>query len=160
MNSFIATAEPTIPATPADAAIVTNDGWFPDIDMNALRASMRLDGTVTHERLRDATIDAIASVNAELGTWQAGHVAAGHADLAAVPAPSIGGESVQLARYRRAVFNLAHADLTERYRDFDSTKSGGQKADELEQTICLSRRNARWAMSDMRGLSRSTIELI
>ncbi|MFM0644993.1 head completion/stabilization protein [Paraburkholderia bryophila] len=163
MNSFIATAEPTTPQTPgspADAAIVTNDGWFPDIDMNALRASMRLDGTVTYERLRDAALDAIASVNAELATWQAGHVAAGRADLAAVPAPNIGGESVQLARYRRAVFNLAHADLTERYRDFDSTKTGGQKAEDLEATICEARRNVRWAVSDMRGLSRSTIELI
>ncbi|ASL48338.1 hypothetical protein bAD24_III13135 [Burkholderia sp. AD24] len=163
MNSFIATAQPTTPQTPgspADAAIVTNDGWFPDIDMNALRASMRLDGTVTYERLRDATLDAIASVNTELATWQAGHVAAGRADLAAVPAPNIGGESVQLARYRRAVFNLAHADLTERYRDFDSTKSGGQKAEDLEATICEARRNVRWALSDMRGLSRSTIELI
>lgn len=163
MNSFIATADPTTPQTPgspADAATVKNDGWFPDIDMNALRASMRLDGTATHERLRDATIDAIASVNAELGTWQAVQVAAGHADLSSVPAPTIGGESVQLARYRRAVYNLAHADLTGRYRDFDSTKSGGQKAEDLESTIDEARRNVRWALSDMRGLTRSTIELI
>ena len=80
MSSFLATAEPNTPQTPgspASAAIVENDGWFPDIDMNALRASMRLDGTATHERLRDATIDAIASINAELGTWQAGQLAAG-----------------------------------------------------------------------------------
>ena len=163
MSSFLATAEPTTPQTPgspANATIVTNDGWFPDIDMNALRASMRLDGTATHERLRDATIDAIASINAELDTWQAAQVAAGYADLAAVPAPSIGGESLQLARYRRAVFNCTHADLTERYRDFDSTKSGGQKAEDLETTICDARRNVRWALSDIRGLPRSTIELI
>jgi hypothetical protein len=163
MSSFLATAEPTKPQTPgspANATIVQNDGWFPDIDMDALRASMRLDGTATYERLRDATIDAIASVNAELGAWQTVQAAAGHADLAAVPAPRIGGESVQLARYRRAVFNLTHADLTERYRDFDSTKAGGQKAEDLETTICNARRNVRWALSDMHGLPRSTIELI
>ena len=160
MSSFLATAEPTRPDAPANAAIVKNDGWFPDIDMNALRASMRLDGTATYDRLRDATIDAIASVNAELGAWQAAHVAAGCADLSTVPAPSIGGENVQLTRYRRAVFNLTHADLTERYRDFDSTKAGGQKAEDLETTICDARRNVRWALSDMRGLPRSTIELI
>jgi hypothetical protein len=160
MSSFLATAEPTKPDAPANAAVVKNDGWFPDIDMNALRASMRLDGTATYDRLRDATIDAIASVNAELGAWQAAHLAAGYADLATVPAPSIGGESVQLARYRRAVFNLTHADLTERYRDFDSTKAGGQKAEDLETTICNARRNVRWALSDMHGLPRSTIELI
>jgi len=160
MSSFLATAEPTTPDALPNAAIVQNDGWFPDIDMDALRASMRLDGTATYERLRDATIDAIASVNAELGAWQTAHVAAGHSDLAAVPAPAIGGESVQLARYRRAVFNLTHADLTERYRDFDSTKAGGQKAEDLEMTICEARRNVRWALNDLRGLPRSTIELI
>lgn len=163
MSSFFATAEPTTPQTPgspANAAIVQNDGWFPDIDMDALRASMRLDGTATYQRLRDATIDAIASVNAELDAWQTVQAAAGHADLATVPAPRIGGESVQLARYRRAVFNLTHADLTERYRDFDSTKAGGQKAEDLEMTICEARRNVRWALNDMRGLPRSTIELI
>ena len=160
MSSFLATAEPTTPDSLPNAAIVQNDGWFPDIDMEALRASMRLDGTATYERLRDATIDAIASVNAELGAWQTAQVAAGHADLAAVPAPAIGGESVQLARYRRAVFNLTHADLTERYRDFDSTKAGGQRAEDLEMAICEARRNVRWALNDMRGLPRATIELI
>ncbi|PQV50675.1 head completion/stabilization protein [Paraburkholderia sp. BL21I4N1] len=83
MNSFIATAEPTTPQTPgspATAAIVTNDGWFPDIDMNALRASMKLDGTVTYKRLRDATLDAIASVNAELGTCRPAKAAEGDPD--------------------------------------------------------------------------------
>jgi hypothetical protein len=155
MSSFVATAEPKTPD-----AIVRNDGWFPDIGLEALRAAMRLDGTVTHERLREATVNAMASVNAELHTWQAHHVAVGHADLACVPAPAVGGESVQLARYRRAVYHLAHADLTERYRDFDTTKSGAQRAEDLDATIAHARRNARWALSDLRGVPRTTVELI
>ncbi|MGI4815405.1 MAG: head completion/stabilization protein [Janthinobacterium lividum] len=144
----------------APPSVITNDNWFPDIDLGALRAAMRLDGTVTQERLRDAVLDAIASVNTELRAWQAACVTAGHRNLAAVPAPQIGGESIQLARYRRAIYNLAHADLTERYRDFDATQSGMQKADALDPTISEARRNVRWALNDMRGLPRSTIELI
>jgi hypothetical protein len=155
MNSFVATAEPTTPDV-----IVRNDGWFPDIDLRALRAAMRLDGTVTHERLREAVVNAMASVNAELGAWQARQVAAGHADLASMPAPAVDGESVQLARYRRAVYHLAHADLTERYRDFDTTPSGERRAMDLDATIADARRNARWALSDLRALPRTTVELI
>jgi len=82
------------------------------------------------------------------------------ASLSELPADKIGGESVQLARYRRAVYFLARADLTEKYRDFDSTKSGANDADELVTTIDADRRNARQAINDMRGVPRTTIELI
>lgn len=145
---------------PADMVIVTNDGFFPDIDLNKLRDTMRLDGTVTAARLRDAAVDAIISVNDELAAWKAAQIAAGAADMAAVPAPQIGGESVQLARYRTAVYRQAKADLTERYRDFDATKSGSDDADKLEENICTDRRAARWAIRDILGLARTTVELI
>lgn len=160
MSSFIATAVPGTPAKQAPAATLTNDGWFPDIDLADLREAMRLDGTVTHERLRPATLDAMATVNAELGSWQATQRTAGHADLASVPAPRLGGESTHVLRYRRAVYHLTRADLTEQYRAYDSTKTGGQKAEELEATIDESRRNARWAINGIRGIPRSTIELV
>jgi hypothetical protein len=160
MSSFIATAAPTTPDTPANADKLTNDGWFPDIDLRDLREAMRLDGTVTYERLRPSALDAMLSINAELGSWQAAQVATGYADLAGVPAPMLNGESAHVQRYRRAVYNLVRADLTEQYRGFDSTKTGGQKAEELEMTICESRRNMRWAVNGIRGIPRSTIELI
>lgn len=160
MSSFIATAGSTTTDAPANAATIANDGWFPDIDLDDLRLSMKLDGTVTFERLKRAATDAIATVNADLGQWQAAQIAAGFADLASVPAPTVGGNSVHVQRYERAVYHLTHADITEQYRGYDSTKSGGQKADELDGTICDSRRNARWAMNDIRGIPRSTVELI
>jgi hypothetical protein len=160
MNSFIATANPSTAATQSDAATLTNDGWFPDIDLRDLRESMRLDGTVTDERLRPATLEAMASINAELASWQMAQRAAGYTDLANVPAPRINAESTHLLRYRRAVYHLTRSDLTEQYRAYDSTKSGGQRAEELEATVSESRRNARWAVNAIRGIARSTIELI
>ncbi|CAE6841553.1 hypothetical protein R69746_06947 [Paraburkholderia aspalathi] len=160
MSSFIATAAQGTPNTAGNAATLTNDGWFPDIDLDDLREAMRLDGTVTYERIRPSTLDAMGSINAELGTWQAAQIAAGHADLESVPAPQLGGVSTQVLRYRRAVYHLVRADLTEQYRAYDSTKSGGLKAEDLEHTIGESRRNARWAVNDIQGLRRSTVELI
>jgi hypothetical protein len=163
MTSFNAIASPTnTPETPppADALIVENIAWFPSIDLADMRGAVRLDGTVTHARLRSSVIDAIDEVNRDLATWRAAHQAAGVASLADLPADNIGGESVQLARYRRAVYFLARADLTEKYRDFDGTKSGANDADEREMTIDADRRNARNALNDMRGAPRVTIELI
>ncbi|MCI0152145.1 head completion/stabilization protein [Paraburkholderia sediminicola] len=163
MSSFIATAEPNTARTPdtsTAAALIGNDGWFPDIDLTGLRKAMRLDGTVTHERLRLAALDAMASINTELGTWQAAQLADGHAGLASVPAPQLGGISTHVLRHRRAVYNLMRADLTEQYRSYDSTRSGGQKAEDLDETISEARRNVRWALNDIRGIRRSTVELI
>ncbi|QBI48235.1 head completion/stabilization protein [Burkholderia pseudomallei] len=99
---------------------LTNDGFFPDIDLSALRDAMRLDGTVTAERLRHAARDALLTVNDELAAWRARQRAAGAATLADVPAPRIDGESAHVARYRRAVYHLTHADVTEKYRGYDS----------------------------------------
>ncbi len=163
MSSFNAIAEPNITpelTPPADELIVTNAPWFPSVDLTHVRQAVRLDGTVTHARLRDAVIAAIDETNRELSAWRLSHQAAGVDSLAELPADKIGDESVQLARYRRAVYYLARADLTEKYRDFDSTKSGAADADELVTTIDADRRNARHAINDMRGGARSTIELI
>jgi hypothetical protein len=159
MSSFIATVSPTAQTSPADA-IVINDGWFPDIDLTDLRETMRLDGTVTNERLRVAAADAIASINHELRTWRATQLAAGCGSLTRVPASSVDGISAHVLRYRRAVYHHTRADLTEQYRSYDATKSGSQHADDLESTICESRRNVRWALNDLIGIPHSTIELI
>jgi hypothetical protein len=156
--SFIATAPSSTPA-PAPATTVTNDGFFPDIDLGQLREQMRLDGTVTLARLRGAAIDAVISVNKELMTWKASQVAAGVTSLADM-LPQIGGASVYATLYLSAVYRTAKADLTERYRDFDATKSGEDKAEQLDGTIGDDRRHARWAIRDILGKPRSTVELI
>ncbi|TCW81002.1 phage head protein [Burkholderia sp. SRS-46] len=159
MNSFVATAAPAVAASSIDGTL-TNDGFFPDIDLSALRDAMRLDGTVTRERLAHAARDAMLTVNDELSAWRAQRRAAGAVSLDAVPAVQVDGESKLDYLYRRAVYHLAHADVTEKYRGFDSTKSGGQAAAELAATVEESRRNARWAVSDILGIPRSTVELI
>lgn len=157
--SFIATAD-TGTAQPSAADTLKNDGWFPDIELGALREQMKLDGNITDARVRPATLDAMASCNAELRSWQVKQIEAGFASLVDVPAPHLGGESTHAIRYRRAVFNLVRADLTEHYRGLDTTKSGGQKAEELEATICEARRNVRMAIADICGRRRTTVELI
>ena len=158
--SLIAVEPPHTPTTPPNAGTVTNDGFFPNIDLTNLRATMRLDGTVTHERLRDAAVSAIADVNADLEAWAVRAITAGASKLEEVPAKQLDGKSINVMRYLTAVYRLARADLTERYRGFDATNAGSREAEDNEAGIGDDRRTARWAIRDILGKSRTTIELI
>lgn len=155
MSSFIATA----PASTGQAPIA-NDGFFPELDFAQALATMRQDGTVTPDRLRAALVEAALSVNEELTTWKADQQAAGHANLEAVPAPSVDGKSAHEHRYLRAVYCQARAGLIERYRDYDATASGDRQAETMMLAVDDLRRDARWAISDIRGITRTTVDLI
>lgn len=154
--SFVATSPPRPELEPA----IENDGWWPDIDPAQIRATQRLDGTINAARLRAALIEAIAATNALLAPWSDTQRAAGHASLADVPAPTIDGASAHLHRYRRAIGCTAAASLIERHRSYDATNDGHQYADKLESPIDDLRRDASWAIADIVGRPRSTIELI
>ncbi|MFJ2990933.1 head completion/stabilization protein [Collimonas sp. NPDC087041] len=162
--SFLA-VEPSTPsaAQPPVSTLVENDGFYVDIHLFQMRDAMRLDGTVTDVRLRQAVIAAILHVNDELREWKLQQVAAGYASLAAVPADRIDRESVLIAHYRRAVYCTAKADLIERYRDFDSTASSlsdKKMMEALDHAPGEQRRNAHWAIADIIGRAHLTVELI
>lgn len=152
-----------VTTTPVDESVeppIGNGEFWPEIDPAKIREAQRVDGTITPERLRTALIEAMASVNGELEAWRLLQVAAGHATLVAVPATEIDDESIHVHRYRRAVGCMAKANLIERYRDYDTTARGDRKAEMLTDPIDDLRRDARWAISDILGVGRTTVELI
>ncbi|MBU9261728.1 head completion/stabilization protein [Burkholderia multivorans] len=157
--SFVST--PPLAQPPQTAAPpIANDAFYPDVSLEHARDTMRLDGSVTDARLRHELLAAIASVNDELRTARTAWRDAGFARLADVPADQLDGESVLLQHYRRAVYCLAKATLIERYRDYDTTGDGARRADDLEPQSDELRRDARWAISDIVGRPRVTVELI
>lgn len=153
--SFIATANPPIAA---DDAQVDNDPWFPAIDAKRTRDVCRLDGTVTAPRLANAIEAAIDTVNSELRDYQAAQQQAGITKL------QDAGDGRQLGRYLRAIYAHVLADLAEAYRDMDTTPSGDGKAERVrervEARIDEHRRALRWAIADIKGQRRTTVELI
>jgi hypothetical protein len=148
-----------LPPEPDNESAVVNDGWWPNIDLTALRKSGRLDGTVTAERLRPAVQMAVVGVNAELAAWKATQVLAGAANLAAVAAGSVDGIKVTEILYLRAISCAVQADLLERYHDVRPPGSNTRDA-LIDPRIDDMRRDMRWAISDLLGLRRSTVELI
>lgn len=138
--------------------LIINEPFFPDIDMAQCRNQMRIDGTVTHLRLQDALIEAMASVNEELAEFHLEN--SEYRTLARIPAPIINDESIYVQRYRRAVICLAQANLNERYASYDTTNDGEKKLALLKESIDELRRDARFAISDILKRRRIDVELI
>lgn len=147
-------AIPPEPASPTGSTVAA-DGWFPDVDLNDMRDKIRVGKVVTHGRLTFAVEGALVTVQTELATWQAAHVAAGVADLAALPD---GGKMAVL--FRRAVYCTAAAELAETYRDISATDEGDARADEFVPVAADYRRMATHAIRDMIGTTRTAVELI
>ncbi|MDY4279938.1 MAG: head completion/stabilization protein [[Pasteurella] mairii] len=137
--------------------IIQNDGYFPDMSISDFRNQTRIDGTVTTQRLTDAMIEAMASVNHELAMFKTQYSAA---SLALVEGSHIHGESLLVYRYKRAVHCLAAANLYERYLSYDSTNDGEKKMELLQESINRLRRDARFAIADLLQQKRINVELL
>jgi Phage head completion protein (GPL) len=156
MNGFVVQS----PAPSEIESIIKSMAFWPDVDPVKIRVAHRIDGTVTPDRLRDVLIESVANVNTQLAAWHTLCMANGANTLDEVPAEHVDNTSILTHRYLRAVGCYGKALLLERYRDFDTTAAGNKKADQLENPIDDLRRDARWAVSDLLGIGRSTIELI
>jgi hypothetical protein len=154
MSGFIATGGTEEPF------VITNDGFWPDIDVVQMRKSIRLDGSITDARIEVVTVNALIQVNGELALICAAHTANGYASLADVPTTEINGESKFVHLYRRAIYCSVGAELAERYRSYDSSVEGNKNADELTPSVDEYRRDARFAIRDLLGVGHSTVELI
>jgi len=124
---------------------VKNTFFWPDIDLQQLRESLRYEGTVTAQRLRLAVKTAISEVNAELYDWRADQMAAGFKMLADVPAEALDGVSEKITHYLAAVEAITAATIAERYRGYDA--SGTKKARDVEASADEYWRDARFSIS-------------
>lgn len=134
---------------------IQNDGFFPDIQLDDVRKSVRFDGSVTNERLFDAVVNSILEINKQLISLKS--KSATFTELAAT---SVAGKTDVEILYIRAVCSSVAATINENYRSYDSTSDGQKRAEELMPSIDDHRRNLRWAIRDLLGISRCTVELI
>ncbi|MEC5345075.1 head completion/stabilization protein [Brenneria populi] len=151
------TAPVTIPVPEGHEEVIKNTYFWPDIEPDRLRKLMRLESTITPDRLRHAAMTAISEVNAELFPYREAQMAAGFMTLADVPAEKIDGESEKHHHYLRAVCSITTASLYERYRGYDASGKGNSKADAIDGTIDELWRDARWSISRLQGRQHSII---
>ena len=146
MNGLIALSE-----TRDEQDVLPNMPPYPAIGLDHARQSLRLDGTVTDVRLRNAVAGAIIHVNADLAAWMDERQRTGETS---------GLSAEQETLYRDAVHAVAAAKLGELYRGFDATGEGHKAADAVQEAIDRHWRNARWAVRDIMGQAHVTVELI
>lgn len=158
MSGFIAGG--LVPSESVPGSHINSDPFWPSIDLDAMRETLRIDSSVTPARLETAVVAAIISVNRDLAKWRLARQAEGCAALADVPPDVFLDQSQRTALYVRAVQCAAGAEVCERYRNYDSTASGDKKADADAPTIDDYRRDQRWAVRDLLGRSRTTVELL
>ncbi|MEN3258512.1 head completion/stabilization protein [Sodalis endosymbiont of Spalangia cameroni] len=140
------------------SAVSAGDFW-PVVVLRDLRLAARITGGITTSRLMHVTTEAVAHVTDQLQDWQAHQTASGYSRLQAVPSAHINGESSKVYRYRRAVYAIARALVLEGYRDVDTTAKGDKAADALDAQRDDLWRDARWSISDIRGVPRLYAEL-
>lgn len=146
-----ASAAPQLPTLPDETPCVIYQDWWPYIDVADAREVIRVSGTITQARLVESLQNAVWSINRELSTW---------ADTQRQIIPDALTDPRLAGLYRRAVYCYAKAELIERYRDFDLTNAGSKKAEDTDAVAADARRNLRWAISDMLGKSRTTVEML
>lgn len=144
----------------ASPQIITNNGFFPPINTDDFVKTQKLDGIIADDRLLFALTLAVSQTNSELVNWQIKQEGMGYFSLDDVPSSQLNNKSRLVSLYQQAVFSFAKASLLEKYRDFDTTALGNKKAENVEPNIDAYRRDARWAISDIQGKSRSVVELI
>ena len=80
------------------------------------------------------------------------------------PGPFSRFEFLVAGRYLRAIYAHIQAELAEVYRDIDTTPHNDSKAERMreryEVKVDEHRRNLRWAIADLLGRPRTTVELI
>lgn len=154
MSVFIPTENSQAP----DDAIVTNDGFFPDLSLADFKTRMVVGDVYEADTLRHLLQLSMLEVNESLTGWR--ETVAAHTQLADVPATDYSGTSSRVMHYLNAVYNRAKALLIERSRDYDSTRSGHDAADKLTETADDYKRQASESISRLIGRPRTNVELI
>ena len=154
---------PVIPASgqaPQGGIIVCGPFW-PDIDLDQLRQSLRIDQVVTVERLRDVARNAVLDIMAELDGWRLDKTRAGHATLVDVPSRyQVNDTSDYVIRWTRAVHSVIAADLADRQLGQSARTTGMERVEELSADIDVHRRNVTYAVRDFLGRPRIIAEVI
>lgn len=153
------TSSPNTASSLPEEDVIAGGGFWPDVSPSEFRATMRLDGTVSSARVTAELVQGITTVQRLLMAWRV-DLDTNPFDSKVPDAPLINGNTITWHLYQRAVFCFAAAQLQERYQTFDNTAEGDRRAEGDNLLIDQLRRDAHWAVADIEGRTRCTVELI
>lgn len=137
------------PLTDKETRILTNNGFWPDIDPTQPPHGWAKMGDVFSEGplLENALSEAMTPINATLMPWQAKKEQAGYLTLSAVPVPLWQEQDAFERLYRWALFSAAFAKLLEAYPDIDTSPLNIDSSKAADSYW----RSAAWAVGEIVG---------
>ncbi len=146
--------------TKESTTTVMNDGWWPDLSIADFEKRYRLPSDYEEMILVDGLQLGMAWANKQLKSWREGLTEFDYENLAAVPSDSLGGESVKLIHYRRAVYCHAKAFLLNQFSTINRREAARNEARESDETESTFLAHAQHAIASFKDESSVTVGLI
>ncbi|EPR9221349.1 TPA: head completion/stabilization protein [Citrobacter farmeri] len=141
-----------------DDATLTNDGFWPDLSVKDFQSQRTIPADIDAATIRQALLTAAGEINDDLVSVAARYRSAGHERAAHVPGVEIDGENLLCARYRKAVYARAKADLMGEFASVGRRESHpGQESDETRSSLIA---ESTLAVRRIKGLKRITVAMI
>jgi len=119
------------------AALIENDGFFPDLSIASLVAIYRVPSELDNPVILDRLMMAMIEVNARLEQVKQHLLVLGYADLDAyttVYSEAIGGIEIVFSQYQRAVFSYAKALVLQQVKTMNRKAEAENLAKESPET--------------------------
>ncbi len=139
--------------------IISSDPFFPSVSSKQIREYLRLDSSLTNLRLVPAIQAAVIEVNEQLESLTSKAASLGEISKKTITVDGI-TKPITEVLYFRAVSCATGAEVNERYRSYDTSNTGDQKAEKLTITIDDFRRDLRFAIRDLKKIRRLNVELV
>ena len=142
-----------VPNKPSSiSGTIANDGFFPEIDLGHFISVVRLNDTITEERIRYGLAQAILETNDQLEVLKPNN------PFIPDNVPLIEGVSKQVLLYQKAVYSLTRVTLLQEMRDYDYVDHGD--APDLQAMIDDEQKRHTNALSALLGKPSKHIRLI
>ncbi|WP_414454661.1 head completion/stabilization protein [Enterobacter hormaechei] len=141
-----------------DDAILTNDGFWPDLSVKDFQSQRTIPADIDAATIRQALLTAAGEINDDLVKVATKYQGDGHTRAEAVPGVEIDGENLLCARYRKAVYARAKADLMGEFASIGRRESHpGQESDETRSSLIA---ESTLTVRRIKGLKRITVAMI
>lgn len=147
--------EPTATASPRAAILITNDGFFPDIQFADFIATARITDEYRDEIIHHALCEAILEANKPLVDRKSLWLVDYHT-LSAVPAGQVGGKHTLIHKYCTAVYAYAKCYLLSEYPTMNRKKEAENVGKESPERCRELLDRFETAIEDLNGYDAST----
>lgn len=138
---------------------VLGNAWFPAVSIKEFEELYRITGVVGDDQRKHFLQSALNLIAIELVTLKTLNPDAEH--FTDIDSEAFGENStVNIFDFKTAVYALAKSISNEQYRNYDSTKSGHDRADAIDETVCQYQRQSHEAVRRLLKKTRIDCELL